>query len=90
MNEYSIFNSLEDFLEDLENSLEKSKTCLNAAIAFLGSNVDPRGNLRQAASAIKESQDDIANLRYNLPSMIDEAEDRDIAVAIQEYINGDL
>jgi len=86
----NLFNDLDGFLGELEDSLENSEKRLDAAIFFLGGRVDPNGNLQQTIQSIQNSKEDLAYLRENLPYQIDMAEDKDITAAIKQYINGEL
>lgn len=86
----SVFSCLDDFLEDVESALNYSTKCLKAASYFLKGAADPNGNLEQTINLMEESTEEISTLRQKLPSMINEAEDREIAQAVQDYVNGDL
>jgi len=86
----NLFNDLDGFLGELEDSLENSEKRLDAAILFLPGKADPNGNLQQTIQSIQNSKKDLAYLRENLPYQIDMAEDTDIAIAIKQYLNGEL
>lgn len=86
----SVFSCLDDFLEDVERALNYSIKCLKATSYFLNRAADPNGNMDQTIALMEESTEEISTLRQNLPLMINEAEDREIAQAVQDYINGKL
>lgn len=85
-----LFDDLSGFLEKLEDSLNNSEKGLNATVQVLGNTADPHGNLHQTIQSIQNSKGDIASLRERLPHSINRAEDRDIAEAIKQYLNGEL